>query len=80
MNRVLKAVAAPGRMALSWYLLHIVVGLGAIVVLGWEQSCPVALAMALGTLFWIAAVGISAIYLRRFKTGPAETVLRSLAG
>lgn len=79
-GRLVRLLAAPGRLALTWYLLHIVAGLGGVVALGLAGTLSPPAAAALGGLYWLVAVGLSAAYLRRYRVGPAEAALRAVAG
>ena len=75
-----RVLATPGRFALTWYLLHVVVGLGGAVALGLPGTLPVGVAAAAGAGFWLAAVAVSWVYARRWRVGPVEAVLRAVAG
>ena len=77
---VARALAAMGQMALTWYVLHIVLGLGSIVALGLATSQPLPVGQACGLLFFSAAVLISWLWKRRFRHGPLEWVMRRVAG
>lgn len=79
-NKIVRAVAAPGRFALTWYLLHIFVGLGGVIAVGSAQACSPLQAAALGGLFWVGAVLTSTTYLRFFRVGPFEAMMRKVAG
>ena len=70
-----RALGATGRLAFTWYVAHIVVGLGGVIVFGWTRvSHQRALSTAL--VFFSAAVAISLWWKRRFSNGPLEMVLR----
>jgi uncharacterized membrane protein YeiB len=73
-------LAATGQMALTWYLAHILLGLGTIVALDLvnTQSLPVAAACGVG--FFATAVALSCMWKAFFRNGPLEAVLRRLAG
>ncbi len=73
-------LAAPGRMALSCYLLHAVVftllfnayGLG----LYGRVGLPICLVLAVG--LWLALIPLCGAWLRTFRMGPAEWAWRRL--
>jgi uncharacterized membrane protein YeiB len=69
-----------GQMALTWYFLHLVVGLGSVVGAGLATSQPLPLAEACGVLFFALAVFVSWLWKRRFRHGPLEWVMRQVAG
>ncbi|HSI63730.1 MAG TPA: heparan-alpha-glucosaminide N-acetyltransferase domain-containing protein [Candidatus Saccharimonadia bacterium] len=74
-NRVLKAVSSVGRLAFTWYIAHIILGLGTVEALGWTGASPAA-ALATGIGFLILASVCSLWILLRFRTGPLEWLLR----
>lgn len=79
-HSLLRHLAAPGRMALTCYLLHAVVftlvfnayGLG----LYGRVGLPACLLMASG--LWLGLIPLCTLWLRRFRMGPAEWLWRSL--
>jgi uncharacterized membrane protein YeiB len=73
-------LAAMGQMALTWYVLHILLGLGTIIALGWASREPLPAGQACGLLFFSAAVLVSWLWRRRFRNGPLEWVMRRVAG
>jgi uncharacterized membrane protein YeiB len=60
--------------------VHIIVGLGTVVRLGYESSTSLTTAVATGVLFFAVAVVISWVWKRCFRHGPLEWVLRAVAG
>ena len=77
---MLQPLVDTGRMALTWYFAHIVVGLGTIVALDLEgtQSLPVAAACGLG--FFAVCVLVSWVWMRLFRFGPLEWLMRRVVG
>ena len=75
-----RALAAMGQMALTWYVFHILFGLGTVVALGWTTSQPLPVGQRCGLLFFSAAVLISWLWKRHFRNGPLEWVMRRVAG
>jgi uncharacterized membrane protein YeiB len=71
-------LAAMGQMALTWYVFHILVGLGTVVALGLATREPLPIGQACGLLFFSAAGVISWPWKRRFRYGPLEWVMRRL--
>jgi uncharacterized membrane protein YeiB len=76
----LAPLAAMGQMALTWYMFHIVFGLGSVLALGLAMSRPLPVGQACGFLFFSAAVFVSWLWRRRFRSGPLEWVMRRVAG
>jgi uncharacterized protein len=77
---LLKPLVATGQMALTWYCAHIVLGLGAVALLGLTTSQPLRVAVGCGLLFFVLAVLLSWPWKRQFRHGPLEWVLRTIAG
>ncbi|HUQ68486.1 MAG TPA: DUF418 domain-containing protein, partial [Planctomycetaceae bacterium] len=75
----LQPFADVGRMALTWYFAHIVLGLGAIVTLNEESKHTLPVAMLTGLLFYAGAVVVSRLWMRRFRFGPLESLMRRVA-
>ena len=72
-----RALSATGRMALTWYMAHIVLGLGGVIVLGWLRTSPLQ-ALATATMFFAGAVTVSLWWSQHFASGPLESVLRKV--
>jgi uncharacterized membrane protein YeiB len=79
-SRICRPLAATGQMALTWYLAHIVLGLGAVVALGLVSTQPLPVAAGCGVLFFALAVLESWLWKKAFRHGPLEWVMRALAG
>ena len=73
------ALAPLGRLALSAYLLHLLVGIR---VWGWRDArVPALTAQVVVAAVVIAALAVgAAVWARWLRRGPAETVLRALTG
>jgi uncharacterized membrane protein YeiB len=67
-------------MAFTWYVAHIVIGLGGVVVSGLASTQSLPLGEAAGLLFFAAALVISSFWKSRYRHGPLEWALRKLAG
>ncbi|MEK7953272.1 DUF418 domain-containing protein [Luteolibacter soli] len=74
-NYPVKALAAMGRMAFTWYVGHIIFGLGGVIVLDWLRTGP-GEALCAALCFFAAAATFSMFWLRKFRNGPMESVLR----
>lgn len=76
--RIWKALAAPGRTALSNYLFQTVCGMlifyGTGLSLGASLSLSLVLAVAIGV--YLLGMGLSTLWLRYFRYGPVEWVWR----
>jgi uncharacterized protein len=70
-----RALAATGRMALTWYVAHIVIGLGGVILLGWTRTTHLE-ALGVASVFFANAVATSFWWKRHFSNGPLEFILR----
>jgi uncharacterized protein len=80
-NRALvRALISTGQMAFTWYIGHIVIGLGVVVALGWTDNRPLWQAYLSGASFFAVAMCVSTLWKRHFKAGPLEALMRYCTG
>jgi uncharacterized protein len=79
-GRLWRPLVATGQMALTWYVAHIFLGLGAVVALGLVSTQSLPAAAGCGVLFFAAAVLASWAWRAVFRRGPVEGVMRAVAG
>jgi uncharacterized membrane protein YeiB len=79
-SRAWQPLAATGQMALTWYVAHIVLGLGAVVALGLVASQALPVAAGCGVGFFMVAVVLSWLWKMVSRHGPLEWALRKAAG
>lgn len=79
-RKVLSSLADNGRMALTWYVAHILLGLGGIVAANQDSKHTLGVGLTTGLTFYLAAVALSALWMRRFRHGPLEWVMRRICG
>jgi uncharacterized membrane protein YeiB len=77
---LMRAMVATGQLAFTWYVAHIVLGLGTLVALGLTEDRPAAAALAGGLTFFVLAAAVSLLWRRRFRHGPLEWLMRWVAG
>ena len=75
-----RPLSATGQMALTWYVAHILLGLGTIVAFDLVNSESLPVAAACGVGFFVTAVVFSCGWKALFRPGPLEALLRRLAG
>ncbi|MCA8835046.1 MAG: DUF418 domain-containing protein [Proteobacteria bacterium] len=77
---IARFIVPAGRLTLSLYLAHIVIGMGVLEILGAleGQSLTMSVSVALG--FCLIGAVFSYLWLSRFKRGPLEALMRRLAG
>lgn len=78
--RLLNIFTAAGRQTLTLYIAHIIIGMGTLDALGMlgTQTAQVSLLAATG--FCILATLYAVIWMRFFKHGPLEILMRKIAG
>ena len=78
--RWIRPIVSTGRLALTLYVAHVVIGMGTLETLGMleNQSPPFAIGSAL--LFCILSVVFSHFWKQRFQQGPLEWLMRKLTG
>ncbi len=79
-HALVKALAATGQLAFTWYMAHIVLGLGTIVALGLAETQPLRVGLAAGLVFFLFTLPISVFWRRRFAHGPLEWLMRRVSG
>jgi uncharacterized membrane protein YeiB len=79
-SRFWEPLVATGQMTLTWYVAHIVIGLGTLEALGLVDEISLRAAVACGLGFFAAAVLISWGWRAGFRRGPLEWLMRSLTG
>ena len=67
-----------GRLALSLYVEHIVLGMGLLEQLGWLEGQDIALSLASALLLCLVGTIFSALWLGTFKEGSREWLFRKL--
>ena len=77
---IVRSLAATGQTAFTWYMAHVVVGVGGLSAAGLVQRHTSLLALAVATGACVLATCFSLQYRRRFRYGPLEWVLRRIAG
>ena len=79
-SMLVRALVAAGQLAFTWYVGHIVLGLGAVIALGWVEDRPLWEGVTVGLAFFAIACLTSLWWRRRFRHGPLEWVMRRVAG
>ncbi|TKB52823.1 DUF418 domain-containing protein [Ferrimonas aestuarii] len=68
-----------GRLALTLYVAHVVLGMGLLEQLGWLEGQDIASSLVSALLFCLGGTIFSALWLGAFKEGPLEWLFRKLA-
>lgn len=77
-TRLGSVLAHAGQLAFSWYILHIIVVIGAGLLTDFRGDTPVAIASLVSAVFFCAMCMVSTLYRRRLRYGPLEWCLRKL--
>ncbi len=79
-NLIMKSLIITGQYALTFYIAHVVIGMGILEEFGRleNQDLPTALISAL--LFCLAGMAVSLWWSKFFRRGPLEWVLRKVSG
>lgn len=75
-----QALSATGRLSLTLYVAHVIVGMGILEALGRLGGQSIEFSWLAALLFCLAAVVVSLFWLRWFRTGPLEWCFRKIAG
>ena len=74
-------LAATGQLAQTWYVVHVIVGLGAVRTLGYGNNQPLrGRPWRAGVSSSVLTVAASWAWRRWFRRGPLETAMRLVAG
>lgn len=69
-----------GQMALTLYVAHVFLGLGTLEEIGRLENQNLPFAVACAFIFYGASVVFSLLWLKRFRRGPLEAIMRKLCG
>lgn len=75
----LKPFVAVGQLALTLYVAHVVIGMGVLQAMGRLENQSLNFALTAVLVFCITAAVFSMLWLRKFKRGPLEVLLRILS-
>ena len=79
-SRMLKWLSQTGKLSLSLYVAHVILGMGFLESIGRLDNQSIDFALMSAVVFCLLGGVFSVIWLRFFNTGPLEWVFRKLAG
>ena len=81
-NPVIAALSKTGRMALTFYVLHVILGMGLIEALGPHNLGKYTLEFSTtyALIFSLFCILFAVVWLRYFRIGPLEWMMRKLTG
>ncbi|WP_068618559.1 DUF418 domain-containing protein [Paenibacillus tuaregi] len=77
-RRLVGALTRTGQMALTHYVMHIIIGLGILELLGILENGSLSFAVIYSVGYFIVVVFLSVFWGARFTRGPLEAVMRKL--
>ncbi len=75
---ILKPFITTGQYALTFYVAHVVIGMGTLEELGLLSESNLLLSVASALCFCIGGMGVAVVWRQYFKRGPLEWVLRKV--
>ena len=79
-TRATEPLVATGQLALTLYFAHVLVGMGILEQIGRLEHQTMGVALTASLVFCAGAVAASWAWRRRFDRGPAEWLMRRIAG
>ena len=79
-HRWIQALASTGRMALTIYILHVVIGIGIFEepLMAGEEVMSLSFSLVYALSFSVLCILISTLWLKKFKSGPLEWLMRKV--
>lgn len=76
----IRALVAAGQLALTIYVAHVLIGMGALSAVGRLENQSLPFAVAASAAFYAIAVAFAVLWRKRFDRGPLEWVMRKWSG
>lgn len=74
----IKPLAVTGRLALTLYVAHVVIGMGLLDAMGYLEGRSLTFSVACALSFCVLSVLFATLWTRRFERGPLEWLMRKL--
>ncbi len=74
-----KPFVATGQLALTLYVAHVVIGMGSLEAIGQLENQTLGFALTAALVFCVVAVVYSTFWLKKFRRGPLEVLLRKIS-
>ena len=78
-SRLKQWLCQTGRLTLTLYISHVILGLGVLQFLGLLENQTIDFTLSAAIAFFVAAVSFSVIWLNYFRIGPLEYIFKRLA-
>lgn len=79
-NLIIKSLATTGKLALTIYVAHVVIGMWILEELDLLNNQPLHLSFTAAIAFYFCSVIFSVFWMKKFKMGPLEIVMRKITG
>lgn len=76
----LRLMSTAGRISLTLYIVHIVIGMGTFEALGWLGNLTETQSILASLIFCSLSIAFAWVWMRTFKSGPLELLMRKFAG
>ncbi len=80
MKPLLSLMSKAGRISLTLYIAHIVIGMGMFEELGWIGALTENQSIAASLIFCALSMLFATLWMRVYKAGPLELLMRKIAG
>ncbi|VAW44791.1 hypothetical protein MNBD_GAMMA02-1752, partial [hydrothermal vent metagenome] len=79
-SKILAVFTPAGRQTLTWYMAHIVLGMGSLEALGRINNQTAEQALLAALLFCVLTTLLAFLWNLKFKRGPLEALMRKITG
>ncbi len=79
-HRWVDILCKTGQMSLTFYMAHVVIGMGVLEFIGELKNQSIEFALACALLFNILSIIFAYFWMSKFKIGPLEKIFRKLSG
>lgn len=76
----IRPLVATGQLALTLYVAHVVIGMGILQAIGRLENQSLVISVVASMIFCISGVVFAYAWLKRYKRGPLETIMRVVTG
>lgn len=79
MSSILRWLTPVGRMSLTLYVAHILIGMGTLESLGWLQGRTLQEVLLASGIYFLCSIMFCQLWSRRWKQGPLEMLMRRVS-
>lgn len=78
-NNIIKWLAFTGKLSLTLYITHVIIGIGLLEWLGLLNGQNIKFALTSAIIFCVISIIFSVLWLKHFKRGPLETLFSKMS-